>query len=99
MVDRLGVSYMTYGRVRDAYREKVDALDSVKVRRATCEATGNTEWLMDVANCAMIESRRPPHQPAHFKPTNSAESPGREWIGATRAKQRRESKTRRNEEF
>ena len=41
------------------------------------EGDGNTEWLMDVANFAMIEYMLPRKKNAHFKATNSDESPGR----------------------
>lgn len=99
MCDRMGMSFAKYGKVADAYPDKVDAIASLRVRLERYMATGNTEWLMDVANFAMIEYLRPRHPAAHFAPTDSKESPGREWIGATSAKARRESKTRRNEEF
>lgn len=38
---------------------------------------GNTEWLMDVANFAMIEFMFPRRADAHFRPTDAGESPGR----------------------
>lgn len=99
MYDRMGMSYIKYGRVAEAYPEKVDAIASLRVRLERYAETGNTEWLMDVANFAMIEFMRPRHPKAHFKTTDSHESPGREWFGATSAKARRGGRTRRNEEF
>lgn len=79
MADRMAASYCKYGAVADAYPSKVDAIESLKVRLARYEATGNTEWLLDVANFAMIEYMHPRHAAAHYLPTDSEESPGRVW--------------------
>lgn len=87
MVDRMGMSYFKYGRVAEAYPEKVDAIASLKARLDKYDRTGNTEFLMDVANFAMIEFMHPRHQDAYFEPTDSDQSPGRVWnngsVGAT----------------
>lgn len=79
MVNRMGVSHAKYGRVRDAYPEKVNALDSLRLRLKTYAETGNTEFLIDAANFAMIEFLCPSHPDAHFRATDSQESPGRKW--------------------
>lgn len=81
MADRMATSYCKYGAVKDAYPHRVDALKSMIQRLAKYEATGNTEWLMDVANFAMIEFMLPKHADAHFSPTDSKASPGRMWNG------------------
>jgi hypothetical protein len=81
MADRMAVSFCKYGKVADAYPHKVDAVESLKKRLARYEETGNTEWLMDVANFAMIEFMCPRHPEAHYRPTDSRESPGRVWGG------------------
>lgn len=81
MADRMAVSYCKYGRVADAYPHRVDAIASLKARLLKYEQTGNTEWLMDVANFAMIEYMHPRHDKAHFRATDSKESPGRVWHG------------------
>lgn len=81
MVDRMAVSFCKYGRVADAYPHKVDAIESLLVRLDKYARTGNTEFLMDVANFAMIEFMRPKHHEAHYRPTDSRESPGRVWNG------------------
>ena len=88
MSDRMAMSYFKYGRVAEAYPRLVDAIASLKKRLALYEETGNTEWLMDVANFAMIEYMYPKHEKAHFKPTDSKESPGRKWHGEVDASQR-----------
>jgi hypothetical protein len=77
MLNRMGMSYFKYGALRRAYPEKVDAIASLKQRLAKYEETGNTEWLMDLANFAMIEYMHPRHPQAHYRPTDSRESPGR----------------------
>ena len=81
MADRMAVSFCKYGRVAEAYPSRVDAIASLRKRLERYEETGNTEWLMDVANFAMIEFMRPRHPKAHFRPTDSKESPGRKWHG------------------
>lgn len=78
MAARMGVSFYKYGKVKDAYPKKVDAIESLKVRLAKYEEDGNTEWLMDVANFAMIEFMHPAHPDAHFAPQDSDTSPGRQ---------------------
>lgn len=77
MVDRMIVSYHKYGPVAEGYPDRVDAVKSLKERLAKYEETGNTEWLMDVANFCMIEHMHPRHPAAHFRATDSGESPGR----------------------
>lgn len=77
MADRMAVSFHKYGAVADAYPVKVDAIDSLRTRLANYRRDGNTEWLIDVANFAMIEFMYPAHERAHYAPTDSAASPGR----------------------
>lgn len=77
MLNRMTVSYHKYGRVVDAYPDKVDAIKSLLVRLKKYEESGNTEWLVDVANFCMIEFMRPSHANAHFQATDSTVSPGR----------------------
>jgi hypothetical protein len=87
MADRMAVSYCKYGAVAQAYPSRVDAIASLKQRLERYERDGNTEWLMDVANFAMIEFMRPRHPKAHFRATDSKESPGRKWHGEIDANQ------------
>lgn len=77
MRDRMAVSYFKYGPVADAYPHKVNALESLRIRLDKYMDTGNTEFLMDAANFAMIEFMLPSHPGAYFKATDSNESPGR----------------------
>jgi len=87
MADRMAVSFCKYGAVADAYPHRVDAIASLKKRLEKYEQDGNTEWLMDVANFAMIEFMHPRRPEAHFRATDSKESPGRKWHGETDALQ------------
>ena len=78
MRNRMEVSYCKYGPIKNAYPHKVSAIASLEQRLKRYIETGNTEWLMDVANFAMIEFMLPSHPQAHFRSTESHESPGRE---------------------
>ena len=79
MLDRMAVSHAKYGALALAYPYKVDAMRSLQTRLDKYYATGNTEYLMDAANFAMIEFMRPSHTDAHYTPTDR--SPGRNWKG------------------
>lgn len=77
MANRMAVSFHKYGKVSDGFPENIDAISSLHVRLNKYEETGNTEWLMDVANFAMIEFMHPRHPLVHFEGTDSDQSPGR----------------------
>lgn len=81
MLNRMGMSFFKYGSIKAAYPHKVDAIKSLKLRLNKYEKTGNTEYLIDVANFAMIEFTLPKHPDAHFKPEDSRASPGRYFHG------------------
>ena len=70
MYDRMAVSYFKYGAIAKAYPDKVAAIASLGLRLERYAETGNTEWLMDVANFAMIEYMHPRHPQAHFRGTD-----------------------------
>jgi hypothetical protein len=77
MRNRMAMSYAKYGAIADAYPEKVDAIQSCIERIEKYIETGNKEWLIDGANFLMIEFIVPRHKRAHFRATDSQESPGR----------------------
>jgi len=86
MADRMTVSFHKYGPIEQAYPQDVDAIASLEKRLERYRETGNIEWLMDIANFAMIEFMLPRHPEAHYRPTDSKESPGRmrtdgRWAG------------------
>lgn len=96
MKDRMVVSFYKYGRAVDAYPHKVDAVKSLTDRLrlyavgdpAKGIAAGNTEYLMDVANFALIEFMHPRHPDAHFKGTDDDGSPGRRSLKTGKADKR-----------
>ena len=76
MKNRMLMSYFKYGFVYDnCSNGKVDALVNLERRVEKYRETGNTEWLVDAANFAMIEFMYPQHKDAHFRATDSDESP------------------------
>lgn len=77
MLNRMGVSFTKYGAIKDGYPNKVNAVKSLELRLKKYRETGNTEYLMDVANFAMIEFKYPAHKKAYFKAEDSNKSPGR----------------------
>ena len=86
------VSYYKYGPMKDNYKTEkaIDAVRSLKKRLAEYERTGNTEFLADVANFAMIEYMYPLHPQACYKETDSDRSPGVCGMGVNEAKRFKE---------
>ena len=93
MANRMGVSFFKYGPVPEAYPAKVDAIATLKEKIKLYEeggvvkgkeiAPGNTEYLIDAANYAMIEFMYPRNPNAFFKSTDSDGSTGRTWVDGT----------------
>jgi len=77
MRNRMLVSFAKYGPIKQAFPAKIDALASLQDRLNKYRETSNTEWLVDAANFALIEYLCPSHPQAHFRATDSDESPGR----------------------
>ena len=77
MRDRMVVSYFKYGPIADGFPHKVNAVTSLTDRLRKYAETGNTEFLIDAANFAMIEFMHPSHPNAFFEGTDSDQSPGR----------------------
>ncbi len=77
MKARMEMSFFKYGDFRDGYPKKIDWLKSLQQRLVKYAETGNADFLMDVANYAMIEFMAPAHPRAHFESTDSDQSPGR----------------------
>lgn len=74
--NRIVVSHYKYGWMHECYPHISDAVKSLEERVDLYKRTGNREWLVDVANFAMIEFMYPRHPEAHFRATSSNESPG-----------------------
>lgn len=66
-------SYHKYGPLKKNYEEYacMDAVGNLKRRLEEYEKTGNTEFLVDVANFAMIEFMYPQHANVHYKATGT----------------------------
>lgn len=66
-------SYYKYGPLKDNYSKHkcMDAIGNLKKRLQAYEETGNTEFLVDVANFAMIEFMYPQVEGAKYTPTDS----------------------------
>jgi len=65
MINRMTVSFHKYGAVVQAYPKDLDAIKSLEARLEEFKKTGNLEYLIDVANFAMIEFMLPRHPDAH----------------------------------
>lgn len=76
MKDAILTSHYKYGWVKDTYPSLGDAIKSLEQRLENYKKDGNLEWLVDVANFAMIEFMYPKHENAHYQPTDSDKSPG-----------------------
>lgn len=72
----MSLSFYKYGVLAAGVPEKTDSLKSLEKRIAKYRETGNVEWLVDVANFAMMEFMHPAHPQAHYKPTDGLETPG-----------------------
>lgn len=73
MVSRMEQGFYKYGPIKS---DKFDGAKSAILRIEKYLETGNTEWLMDGANYLMMEFIYPKHPEAHYRPTESGESPG-----------------------
>lgn len=67
------MSYYKYGPVKDNYNKYkcMNAVENLKIRLQKYLDTGNTEYLADVANFAMLEFMNPQVEGAHYKPTDN----------------------------
>ena len=76
MKNALEMSYYKYGEAKLTYPELAQAYKCVRERLELYEKTHNTEYLVDVANFAMLEFMFPAFKDASYKPTDSDKSPG-----------------------
>lgn len=81
------ISFHKYGPVKDAYPHKVNAIASLEKRLRLYKETGNADYLVDIANFAMIEFMLPAHEQFHDNPTDGGE--GRYWQSGGPANERR----------
>lgn len=71
--DMMVMSYYKYGPMKENYEKFkcMDALGNIEKRIQKYKETGNTEFLADVANFAMIEFMYPSIDGAKYTPTDS----------------------------
>lgn len=74
-------SFYKYGPAKRNYPSRIKAIESLEKRLEAYKATGNTEYLADIANFAMLEYMYPSHEKAHYKATDSKDSPGIVGLG------------------
>lgn len=66
MRNRMILGTLRYGRYQDN-KKKYDRVGSIKKRLELFESTGNSEYLVDIANFCMIEFEVSDHPKFHFK--------------------------------
>ena len=69
----MAASYFKYGAVKENYEKFhcMDALENIEKRVQKYKETGNTEFLADAANFAMIEFMYPSVKGAKYTPTDN----------------------------
>lgn len=73
--DRMCVSHYKYGSLKsNSTNNFVNIIESLRMRLEMYEDTGNTEFLCDIANFAMIEFMYPQHPKAHFEVLDDGKS-------------------------
>lgn len=77
MKNAMIMSYHKYGPIKEAYPHKVDAVKNLEKRLSLYKETGNADYLVDIANFAMIEFMLPAHDNFNHTPTDGGE--GRVW--------------------
>lgn len=83
-------SYHKYGPAKEDFRKgMVDAIGSLKKNLKKFEETGNTEYLVDVANYAMFRFMYP-MEGEGYKPTDSDQSAGVDGVTINELKQFKE---------
>lgn len=76
MRNAIEMSHYKYGWMSKTYPELAQAVKCIQERLDLYNETHNTEYLVDIANFAMIEYKHPSYEDAKYTPTDSNESPG-----------------------
>ena len=76
MKNAIEMSHYKYGWANKTYPELAQAHKCAKERLEAYEKTHNKEYLVDVANFAMLEFLYPEFADAHYVPTDSDKSIG-----------------------
>lgn len=76
MKNAIETSFYKYGWSSDTYPELAQAVKCIHERLELYEKTHNTEYLVDVANFAMLEYKHPSYKDTKYRATDSNKSPG-----------------------
>lgn len=76
MKNAIEMSHYKYGWANKCYPELAQAYKCIRERLECYEKTHNKEYLIDVANFAMLEYLYPAFADAKYVATDSADSPG-----------------------
>lgn len=76
MKNAIEMSHYKYGYMSKTYPELAQAYKCIKERLELYIETHNTEYLIDVANFAMIEFMYPSFKDSKYDPKDSDKSPG-----------------------
>lgn len=76
MKNAIEMSHHKYGWMSNTYPELAQAVKCIQERLDKYNETHNLEYLVDVANFAMIEFKHPSYPDAKYTPQGSSESPG-----------------------
>lgn len=76
MKNAIEMSHHKYGLARKTYPELAQAYKCIQERLDCYVKTHNTEYLVDVANFAMLEFMFPAFEDAKYVPQSSDSSPG-----------------------
>lgn len=77
MKNAIEMSYYKYGNASKTYPELAKAHKCIQQRLDLYLKTHNTEYLIDVANFAMLEYMFPSFKDSKYEPTDSDKSP---WL-------------------
>lgn len=76
MKNAMEMSHYKYGWASKTYPELAQAIKCVQERLDMYEKTHNKDYLIDIANFAMLEYLYPSYEDSKYVPTDSKDSPG-----------------------
>lgn len=76
MQNAIEMSHYKYGYMSETYPELAQAYKCIQERLDLYIKTHNKDYLVDIANFAMIEFKYPAFKDAKYTPTDSDKSPG-----------------------
>ena len=76
MKNSIEMSHHKYGWMSQTYPELAQAVKCIQERLDLYNKTHNKDYLIDIANFAMIEYKYPSYEDAKYIPTDSDKSPG-----------------------